>query len=250
MRRLYFFPTPYPDECLYSIFCRYFVRSGSTSNKKTIFELFGEAQSITSFVYLPRRLELVDGWVGSGSLITREGLADNNSCYGYFSVAFTETMLQEMEEKIVTGGSNRSLERQMIQKCSRSYWPEYLQYCPECTKEDIESFGETYWHRLPQLPGVEYCPKHGKAIQNSSVYLKETTMRFLPASHTLRRMDEKEKAEKWMHKEKYLMIAKDSEWLLMNGRRLKGCKEVARKYKELFMEKGLTTAQGIRYSLQ
>lgn len=248
MRRLYFFPTPYPDECLYSIFCRYFVRSGSTSNKKTVFELFGEAQSITSFVYLPRRLELVDEWVGPDSLITREWLANNNSCYGYFSIAFTEMMLREMEEKIVTGGSNRSLERQMIQKCRKSHWPEYLRYCPECTKEDIESFGETYWHRLPQLPGVEYCLKHGKAIQNSSVHLKETTMRFLPASHTLLKLEGKEKAEKWMDKEKYLMIAKDSEWLLMNGRRMKGCREVARKYKELFMEKGLTTAQGIRYT--
>lgn len=248
MRRLDFFPTPYPDECLYSIFCRYFVRSGSTSNKKTVFELFGEAQSLASFVYLPRRLELVEEWAGTGSLITRECLADSNSCYGYFSIAFTERMLREMEEKIVTGGSNRSLERQMIQKCRRSHWPEYLRYCPECTKEDIESFGEAYWHRLPQLPGVEYCSKHGKAIQNSSVHLKETTMRFLPASHALCRLDGKEEPERRLYKGKYLMIAKDSEWLLANGRRLNGCREVARKYKELFMEKGLTTAQGIRYT--
>lgn len=101
-----FFPTPYPDECLYSIFCRYFVRSGSTSNKKTIFELFGEAQSITSFVYLPRRLELVDGWVGPDSLITRERLANSNSCYGYFSIAFTEMMLRG------DGGKNRYRRKQ------------------------------------------------------------------------------------------------------------------------------------------
>ncbi|MCM1561724.1 MAG: TnsD family transposase, partial [Butyrivibrio sp.] len=243
-----FFPTPYPDECLYSIFCRYFVRSGSTSNKRTVFELFGEAQSLASFVYLPRRLELVEEWVGKGSLITRERLADGNSCYGYFSVAFPEAMLQGMEKKITKGGSDRSLERQMIQKCRRSHWPEYLRYCPECTKEDIERFGETYWHRLPQLPGVEYCPVHGTAIQNSSVHLKETTMRFLPASHALRRLDKKDESGRQVHKEKYLMIAKDSEWLLSNGRRMKGCREVARKYKELFMEKGLTTAQGIRYT--
>lgn len=248
MRRLKFFPTPYPDECLYSIFCRYYVRSGSTSNKRTVFELFGEAQSLASFVYLPRRLELVEEWVGKGSLITRERLADGNSCYGYFSVAFPEAMLQGMEEKINKGGSDRSLERQMIQKWRRSHWPEYLRYCPECTKEDIERFGETYWHRLPQLPGVEYCPVHGAAIQNSSVHLKETTMRFLPASHALCRLDKKEESGMQVHKEKYLMIAKDSEWLLSNGRRMNGCREVARKYKELFMEKGLTTAQGIRYT--
>lgn len=248
MRWLKFFPTPYPDECLYSILCRYFVRSGSTSNKRTVFELFDEAQNLASFVYLPRRLELVEGWVGKGSLITRERLASENSCYGYFSVAFPETMLQRMEEKIDKGGSDRSLERQMIQKCRRSHWTEYLRYCPECTKEDIENFGETYWHRLPQLPGIEYCPVHGTAIQDSSVHLKETTMRFRPASRALRRLDKEEESGKQIHKEKYLMIARDSEWLLSNGRRLNGCREVAKKYKELFMEKGLTTAQGIRYT--
>ena len=66
-------------------------------NKKTVFELFGEAQSLAAFVYLPRRLELVEEWVGKGSLITRERLADGNSCYGYFSIAFPEAMLQGME---------------------------------------------------------------------------------------------------------------------------------------------------------
>lgn len=106
-------------------------------------------------MYLPRRLELVEGWVGKGSLITRELLASENSCYGYSSVAFLEAMLQRMEEKIDKGGSDHGLERQMIQKYRRSHWPEYLRYCTECTKEDIENFGETYWHRLPQLPGIE-----------------------------------------------------------------------------------------------
>ena len=42
-----------------------------------------------------------------------------------------------------------------------------------------------------------------------------------------------------VHKEKYLMIARDSEWLLSNGRRMNGCREVARKYKELSWKRGL-----------
>ena len=32
--------------------------------------------------------------------------------------------------------------------------PQYLQYCPECTKEDQKRFGEMYWHRNHQVPGV------------------------------------------------------------------------------------------------
>ena len=141
MRRLKFFPAPYPDECYYSIFCRYFARSGSTSNKRTIFELFGEAQSLAAFVFLPRRLELVDIWLGADSPVKREKLALDNSCYAYFSTAFTRQLYEGMERKIKTGEPDRSLERRIIQKCRRSHWPERLRYCPDCAREDMERYG-------------------------------------------------------------------------------------------------------------
>lgn len=247
MRRLPFFPTPYPDECYYSIFCRYFAWSGSTSNKRTVFELFGEAQSLSAFVYLPRRLELLENWTGDTNLVTRESLAIQNSCYAYYSTAYTEQMFQDMVRKMETGEANRRLERQAIQKCRLSHWPEFLRYCPECVKEDIEKHGEAYWHRMPQLPGVEYCLKHGQKIQDSPVRLRETAMSFIPASYALRDMACQETGERQRYKGKYLGIAKDTEWLLENGLKLGGCREIARKYKGLFMEKGLTTAQGVRY---
>lgn len=247
MRRLKFFPAPYPDECYYSIFCRYFARSGSTSNKRTIFELFGEAQSLAAFVFLPRRLELVDIWLGIDSPVKREKLALDNSCYAYFSVAFTRQLYEGMERKIKTGKPDRSLERRIIQKCRRSHWPERLRYCPDCVREDMEKYGETYWHRMPQLPGVEYCLKHGTPIQDSEVTFRQITMAFYPASHTLQCLTLQEDEEKKKYRQRYLAIVRDTEWLLWNGLKLEGCRSIARKYKELFMEKGLTTAQGVRY---
>lgn len=247
MRRLRFFPAPYPDECYYSIFCRYFARSGSASNKRTIFELFGEAQSLAAFVFLPRRLELLDTWLGSDSPLTREKLALDSSCYAYFSTAFTEQIFEGMEKKIKTGEPNRSLERRIIQKCRRSHWPERMRYCPECVREDIERYGETYWHRMPQLPGIEYCPTHGKPIQDSTVTFRQITMAFCPASHVLHGLAQQEDTEKQEHCQRYLSIARDTEWLLKNGLKLGGCRKIARKYKELFMEKGLATAQGMRH---
>lgn len=247
MRRLKFFPAPYPDECYYSIFCRYFARSGSTSNKRTIFELFGEAQSLAAFVFLPRRLELVDTWLGADSPVKRKKLALDNSCYAYFSTAFTRQLFEGMERKIKTGEPDRSLERRIIQKCRRSHWPERLRYCPDCVREDVERYGETYWYRMPQLPGVEYCLRHGTPIQDSEVTFRQITMAFCPASHALQDLTLQEDAEKKKYRQRYLAIARDTEWLLRNGLKLEGCRSIARKYKELFMEKGLTTAQGVRY---
>ncbi len=247
MRRLKFFPAPYPDECYYSIFCRYFARSGSTSNKRTIFNLFGEAQSLAAFVFLPRRLELVDIWLGEDSPVKREKLALDNSCYAYFSTTFTRQLFEGMERKIKNGEPDRSLERRIIQKCRRSHWPERLRYCPDCVREDVERYGETYWHRMPQLPGVEYCLKHGTSIQDSEVTFRQITMAFYPASHALQCLTLQEDEEKKKYRQRYLAIARDTEWLLRNGLKLEGCRSIACKYKELFMEKGLTTAQGVRY---
>lgn len=248
MRRLTFFPVPYPDECYYSIFCRYFARNGDYSNKRMIRELFGEQQSLAAFVFLPRRLDLVETWLDTDCGITRESLACQNSAYPYFSISFPERMFQRMERMIETGKADRNMERMAIQKCSRSCWPEYLRYCPNCVLEDIETYGETYWHRLPQLPGIKYCPKHDTLIRDSRVRLRDTTTAFFPASFAVKTtMEEKEDDFHDPYKERYLRIARDTEWILSHGVRFKGCRQLVLKYKEILMERGFTTAQGIIY---
>ncbi|MGF3105969.1 TniQ family protein [Rossellomorea sp. DUT-2] len=55
---LLWFPTPYPDELLYSVFARYHVRSGNTSPKITTEELFG-TRSIRSVWDLPANLNIL-----------------------------------------------------------------------------------------------------------------------------------------------------------------------------------------------
>ncbi len=47
----------------------------------------------------------------------------------------------------------------------------YLRYCPLCAKEDRNVYGETYWHRAHQMMGVNFCPKHGCSLMNSSIMI-------------------------------------------------------------------------------
>ena len=247
MERLTFFPTPYPDECYYSIFCRYFARSASLSNERTIHELFGKSQSLAAFVFMPRRLDLASTWLDKESGISREKLAYQHSAYPYFSITFPTSMMQDMEKIIQTGEANRNLERRTIQKCRIKHWPEYLRYCPGCVRDDLEEYGETYWHRLPQLPGVKYCPRHFCLIQNSGVRLKDTTMAFLPASYALRSAPTEIVPQADSYKERYLQIAADTVWLLKHGHKMGGCREIAAKYREIMIEKKLATVQGVTY---
>lgn len=40
-----------------------------------------------------------------------------------------------------------------------------LRLCPACTVHDTARYGEPYWHRLHQAPGVAVCPIHGELLQ-------------------------------------------------------------------------------------
>lgn len=54
--------------------------------------------------------------------------------------------------------------------------PKWLRFCPACVSEDLRSWGEPYWHRLHQVPGVEICPLH-------NVYLVDSTVQAWPRNN-------------------------------------------------------------------
>ena len=47
----------------------------------------------------------------------------------------------------------------------------YLRYCPLCVNEDRQKYGETYWHRMHQMIGVDACPIHFCSLINSDVLI-------------------------------------------------------------------------------
>ncbi|EOO22991.1 hypothetical protein ICM_06214 [Bacillus cereus BAG1X2-3] len=48
-------------------------------------------------------------------------------------------------------------------------------YCAECTKSDVEQFGEPYIHREHHLQGMDYCPHHEVQLRK---YPVDTTSRI------------------------------------------------------------------------
>ena len=45
----------------------------------------------------------------------------------------------------------------------------FLRYCPVCSKEDRNNYGETYWHRKHQIQGYSVCGKHGCRLKESTI---------------------------------------------------------------------------------
>lgn len=250
MQRLSFFPTPYPDECFYSIFCRYYVRSGISSSEVVTKQFFGCDRSLlVSTIYFPRKFERLDYWVSPESGITSGDLICSHTAYPYHSISYIDDVYRQMEKAIREGIPENgidSLVRRMMSKGKYTSTGQYLRYCPECVRDDIKKYGETYWHRLPQLPGVVYCPEHGCEIKNSSAPLEEMRVRIYPASYVLRDMKCGEENIHLRYRDEYLSIARETAWLLEHGRLFGGQKEVSRKYREMMRERNYIDFHGTK----
>jgi hypothetical protein len=42
---------------------------------------------------------------------------------------------------------------------------EFFRYCPDCCAEDQDFRGFSYWRRAHQIPGLDVCPKHARALR-------------------------------------------------------------------------------------
>ena len=151
---LSFFPTPYPDETWYSIIGRYHIRSGNLYPIRTMLELFGkEGENIISLIPNNSMIwllsKLPEGFISAEDMILNHTLFK-------FATRFIpyEEKIQYLEE-IKKGESHFP-----SKICQGAQKIERLKYCPFCLKEDVETYGESYWHLKHQIPLVTTCYKH------------------------------------------------------------------------------------------
>ena len=136
-----FFPTPYPDECLYSILCRFYSRCGSASFDTVRKMLFGGHQTLTASIYMPIKSECVDTWATQKLGITRTWIAENHTMHPYFSIAYNSKLRKEIDG-VLNGGVPAVTHDRIMAFNSRGSWLKFLRYCPLCAAEDISIHGE------------------------------------------------------------------------------------------------------------
>ena len=178
-----FFPAPYPGESLYSILCRYHVRSGNATTRKTILQLFGTFGSLCSTLLLPSMLECFETWTSPDTGIDADTLFRNNTAYSLCSLrSFADYRFFFPEDRIVSPAQWKlkrfrwPFQQHMIQHPS-----DRLRYCPACAIEQKKLYGESYWQILPQLDGVEYCPIHHIPIASTTIRTRDLLYSFFPA---------------------------------------------------------------------
>ena len=172
-----YFPEIYPDELVYSWFCRCYVHSGFSTHKALLDELLYKRCNNPSKEFL-----------GHLNTDTQRQIQE---IYPIKSLILENTMFNQYGRFIPLDKKKKAMYHLEFDFCDthhlftilpRTETDRYLKYCPLCVKEDKKCYGETYWHRKHQIRGVTVCYKHGCMLENSSVTAKsEQTFTLCPA---------------------------------------------------------------------
>lgn len=149
---LTFFTDPYPDELLISALSRYHYYIGNYINDDTNFELFGN-KNVNFSKFLIADLENLVKKLSSEYSV--DELINKHTTKKYYSL-FQDNDYSFNEYYIDNENKRYRESYDDIFLCLKKK----LYYCPVCALEDINSYGEAYFHREHQLEGVIACRKH------------------------------------------------------------------------------------------
>lgn len=163
-----FFPEPYPDELVYSLLARYYVKAGYLAFQYAVEDLYIHKYTNPDVEFLnelkPEVLDVIKEYCGMEALIQKHTMFPS---YGRFLPAKRK---QEAKKALLSmnGNFNNLL---AIPKNQRGTG-RFLRYCPLCAKENREDYGEAYWHRKHQIQGIRICGKHGCYLKDSRISME------------------------------------------------------------------------------
>lgn len=155
MKRLFYFPEPYPDEDFRSIIYRYHLRSSNSSLRDTNLELFEKKSE--RIPILPYKLETLHEKLPYHHSYTIEELLLNHTWSGLLQAFMSKDKEKGFLDNIRNGLEINTGAGSFI---PLNFFSKTIKYCPLCMKEDIDNYGECYVHKKHQLNFMGFCYKH------------------------------------------------------------------------------------------
>jgi hypothetical protein len=148
------FPDPLADETVYSWICRYHQLAAHADFKQVTLKMLGVSDARPANEFPPFLAKLAE----------ISGVSLSKILFELTNIHYFQPFIEEERYLNLLGclsaGNTTNLQNQLGSIASRITSGEYLKYCPECARDDMEHFGSPYWHRSHQLIGVTACSKH------------------------------------------------------------------------------------------
>lgn len=235
------FPTPYPDELLYSLCARYTDRVQYASSKAIISELFGVTNA-TASVEITCNLKYLIANLPAGHSHTANSLIDDHTLLPMFTPFLPQERATRVRKEME--GSNGSAVRSCLGLILTTIKPSaWLRFCPLCAEDERKRYRECYWHRLHQADGVEVCPTHCVFLADSYVQRRNpynlhayiSAERAVAATSPIL-LDLTDQSHQTL-----IDIANDIAWLLRQNNLVPGFSSLHAGFSHLLTEAGLAT---------
>lgn len=183
-----YFPEIYPDELAYSWFARYCVYEGLRTKiqiSNTIYcnKLYYSNKSCDapSKEFIGNINDDIKKYIEN--MYTLKNFVLDHTMYPqYARFVSLERKLNALQKLCYEYQDSRLL-FSIMPRCSKE---QYLKYCPLCTQEDREKYGETYWHRTHQIRNMIVCRKHKCKLNDSNIFINSKPTRlFITAESVL-----------------------------------------------------------------
>lgn len=169
------FPVPYSEELFYNVIARLFERMRYSSSRAIGEDIF-LATSATAVPDLPHRLAQLVSLLPPEFEISTDSIIVKNTLWPYWAAFQSPERRARTRADMVSIGHPYLLLGLMA---SRAPWPRFFRYCPLCVELDRSSpAGETYWHRVHQIPGIEVCATHERLLLESCIEFRQPRNRF------------------------------------------------------------------------
>lgn len=238
------FPDPYPDELIYSLCARFHRRMQFPNLKVTLHELFSSSCS-TATIDLPCHLGNLISKLPPNHRYSDDKLIDEHTLLPFFSQFLPHKRTIQLREDM-RGSGGLKIHKTAGLMASRIPTPRWLCFCPLCIDEDRKLVGQTYWHRLHQIPGVEVCAVHNTFLESSKARrdASRNNIQFIPAEEAVRLNKVRHLDQSIGDHRVLLKIARDAAWLLNHPISNSNQTALYNRYLKLLINRGLATYTG------
>ena len=172
-----YLPEIYPDELVYSWFCRYYVHSGCLTHKIALEDILYKRGNNPSKEFLGHLNPDMQKKIQE--ILPIETLVLEHTMFPQYARFIP---LESKKKAMYHLAYDFKDVHHLFSIQPRRGMERYFKYCPLCVKEDRQKYGETYWHRNHQIRGIQGCYKHNCRLEISTVTAKsEQTFTFCPA---------------------------------------------------------------------
>ncbi|WP_331713201.1 TnsD family Tn7-like transposition protein [Aneurinibacillus soli] len=197
-------------------------------------------------VLFPQNLSAFIANLPPASKLSVQEVILNHTMYPFYT-AFLSREKSDLVFNGMVKENGKSIETMVGMAGSKVKSDNYLKYCPLCFKEDMEKLGESYWRRLPQIPGALYCPKHQVLFKNSNVVITDSRNDFLCADEETCNADLTEDFYSNQVRELNLKYMENASYLLFRNQARKELSFIIKFYIDKLRKKGFASKGGTLY---